>query len=66
MPSAALHGAYWRTQTPEIPPTPGASANGGYVCWQMNVIAGSGFGVSQVVWEWLVHLSQTRWPSAKP
>lgn len=50
MPSAALHSQYWQTQAPV---TPGVETTPGYPIWQASVICGSGFGVTQVVWEWL-------------
>lgn len=66
MPTAALHSHYWAVPPgPVIPPGTGASANGGYVVWQTTTLC-SGFGVSQVAWEWLLHWSQTKWPSPKP
>jgi hypothetical protein len=66
MPSAAFHANYWATPSPPPdPPGTGASANGGYIPWQTTVVMGSGFGVTQVAWEWLVHLTHT-WPDRRP
>ena len=58
MPTAALHSHYWADQTQADPPATGASANGGYVPWQM-VVVGSGFGALQVVWERYAALTRT-------
>ena len=58
MPTAALHSQYWAGSAdapdPPDPPETGDSANNGYVPWQTTVVIGGGFGVTQVVWEWLV------------
>ena len=55
MPSAALHSQYWAgPEVPGIPPGTGASAAGGYPVWQTAVVVGSGFGITQVIWEMAV------------
>lgn len=49
------HSQYWDGDAEGgTPVTPGASSDGGYVTWQTSVLVGGGFGVTQVVWEWLV------------
>jgi hypothetical protein len=54
MPTGALHSHYWGgSVNPSSPPQTGASSAGGYVPWQTTVVLGGGFGVTQVVWEWL-------------
>lgn len=66
MPSGAFHSQYWAgSADAPAPPQTGASANGGYVPWQTTVVIGSGFGMTQVAWEWVLHWSQTKWPSPK-
>lgn len=63
MPTAAVHSKFWASRVAGSPPAaPGASSGGGYVPWQMNIIAGSGFGVTQAIWEWLVKKATTTWP----
>ena len=60
MPTGAFHSNYWAgsADVPE-PPGTGASANGGYVPWQIVVVAGSGFGALQVVWDKVAALTRT-------
>ena len=52
MPSAAFHSNYWAGSA-DAPPPAASTAEPGYPIWQASVICGSGFGASQVVWEWL-------------
>jgi hypothetical protein len=63
MPTGALHSHYWAGSA-DAPAAP-QSTTVAYVPWQVNVIAGGGFGVLQVVWEWAVYQSQTAWPSRR-
>ena len=52
MPTLWAHSHYWAT--PSAPAVPYTAGNfTGYPGWQTSVILGSGFGVSQVIWEWL-------------
>lgn len=54
MPTAAFHSNYWSVPAADPPPPgTGASVAGGYVPWQTTVVIGGGFGVTQVIWEWL-------------
>jgi hypothetical protein len=63
MPSAACHSLFWAVPSaPAAPPGTGASANGGYIPWQTSVVMGSGFGVTQVVWEWALATAKGTWP----
>lgn len=52
------HSAYWQTQTPEPPITPGASGAGGYVPWMTSVTIGSMLGGLQPVWQWIVTVTK--------
>lgn len=44
------HSKYW--QGPHGPGTPNTRPMPHYPAWATSVIAGGGFGVLQVVWEW--------------
>ena len=62
MPTGALHSHYWAgPSTPAIPPGTGASAAGGYPVWQTTVVVGSGFGVTQVIWEMAIEQWRDIW-----
>lgn len=45
------HSHYWANATPST--VADAAPMTGYPAWQTSVIIGSGFGASQVVWDWL-------------
>lgn len=62
MPTAALHSNYWAgsADAPPDPPETGIANVVSYPHWQTTVTVGSGFGVSQVVWEWLVARAKAR------
>lgn len=54
MPGLAFHSQYWQVQAPEVPVVPGASSDGGYIPFQMNIVMGSLFGSLQALYERLV------------
>jgi hypothetical protein len=56
------HSQFWDgdAEGGGAPVTAGASSDGGYVTWQTSVLVGGGFGVTQVVWEWLVERRAAR------
>lgn len=47
------HSQFWSGSQGPPPESPTPSF-GGYPAWQTSVITFSGFGVTQIVWEWLV------------
>ncbi len=66
MPTGAMHSHYWAASPgAPAPPGTGASANGGYIPWMTTVTVGSGFGVMQVAWSWLVERATTTQPTVK-
>ena len=64
MPTAAVHSLFWASTVVGEGgnPAPGVSAAGGYVPWQTSIVIGSGFGVTQVVWDWACRKTPTAWP----
>lgn len=67
MPTAGVHSKYWAGRVSTPPAPPGASRSGGYIPWQTTIVAGSGFGVTQTIWEWLVKKAESTWPTpSKP
>lgn len=53
LPLIYAHGQFWDTSSGEAPPSPTSSPNG-YPTWQTSVVVGGGFGVTQVIWEWVI------------
>jgi hypothetical protein len=51
MPTLWAHSHYWSNANPST--VVDLPAVGGYPGWQTSVILGSGFGISQVIWEWM-------------
>jgi hypothetical protein len=60
-----MHSHFW-SGSADAPLVPVVSANGGYVAWQTTVIVGSGFGFTQVVWDWLLARTTTQDVSRSP
>ena len=53
MPGASFHSNFWAGSA-DIPVPPAVTTVLGYPAWQTTITIGGGFGVTQVVWEWLV------------